>query len=252
MKDFSEFRDLTEKYVERYSTGTIDKSLYTKFDVKRGLRDSDGRGVLTGLTEISDVSGFKVEGNERIPIPGELYYQGYDVRQLVNGFNGSRHGFEETIFLLLFGELPTQEELDEFIEVLGILRPLPENFNRDVIMKQPSRNIMNVLQRCVLTLYTYDDNPDDISIRHVLAQSLSLIARFPVIAAYGYQSYRHRFMDSSLVVHRPKPELSTAENILRLLRPIRLLQIWRHRFWMYVLHSMPSTAVVTTLHLLPM
>ena len=219
MKDFSEFRDLTEKYVERYSTGTIDKSLYTKFDVKRGLRDSDGRGVLTGLTEISDVSGFKVEGNERIPIPGELFYQGYDVRQLVNGFNGSRHGFEETIFLLLFGELPTQEELDEFIEVLGILRPLPENFNRDVIMKQPSRHIMNVLQRCVLTLYTYDDNPDDISIRHVLAQSLSLIARFPVIAAYGYQSYRHRFMDSSLVVHRPKPELSTAENILRLLRP---------------------------------
>ncbi|MBO4863231.1 MAG: citrate synthase [Eubacterium sp.] len=219
MNDFSEFRDLTEKYVERYSNGTIDKSLYTKYDVKRGLRDADGRGVLTGLTEISDVSGFRVEKDKRIPIPGELYYQGYDVRQLVNGFNGSKHGFEEVIFLLLFGELPTREELDEFIEILGILRPLPENFNRDVIMKQPSRNIMNVLQRCVLTLYTYDDNPDDISIRHVLAQSLSLIARFPVIAAYGYQSYRHRYMDSSLVVHRPKPELSTAENILRLLRP---------------------------------
>ena len=220
MKEFEEFRNLTRKYLDNFNeAGTIDKSLYTKYDVKRGLRDSDGRGVLTGLTEISDVSGFRVEGKKRIPIEGELFYQGYDVKKLVNGFNGNKHGFEETIFLLLFGELPTKQQLDEFMELLGILRPLPENFNRDIIMKQPSKNIMNVLQRCVLTLYSYDDNPDDISIEHVLAQSLSLIARFPVIAAYGYQSYRHRFMDSSLIIHRPKPELSTAENILRLLRP---------------------------------
>ena len=217
--DFAELSKLTEKYQSNFDkAGTIDKALYSKYDVKRGLRDSDGRGVLTGLTEISDVSGFRIEGNERIPIPGELFYQGYDIKELVKGFHGNRHGFEETIFLLLFGELPTQKQLDEFMELLGILRPLPENFNRDIIMKQPSRNIMNVLQRCVLTLYSYDDNPDDISVEHVLAQSLSLIARFPVIAAYGYQSYRHRFLDSSLIIHRPKPQLSTAENILRLLR----------------------------------
>ena len=219
MKDFAELSKLTEKYHSNFDkAGTIDKALYSKYDVKRGLRDSDGRGVLTGLTEISDVSGFRIEGNERIPIPGELFYQGYDIKELVKGFHGNKHGFEETIFLLLFGELPTQKQLDEFMELLGILRPLPENFNRDIIMKQPSRNIMNVLQRCVLTLYSYDDNPDDISVEHVLAQSLSLIARFPVIAAYGYQSYRHRFLDSSLIIHRPKPQLSTAENILRLLR----------------------------------
>lgn len=217
--DFAELSKLTEKYQSNFDkAGTIDKALYSKYDVKRGLRDSDGRGVLTGLTEISDVSGFRIEGNERIPIPGELFYQGYDIKELVKGFHGNRHGFEETIFLLLFGELPTQKQLDEFMELLGILRPLPESFNRDIIMKQPSRNIMNVLQRCVLTLYSYDDNPDDISVEHVLAQSLSLIARFPVIAAYGYQSYRHRFLDSSLIIHRPKPQLSTAENILRLLR----------------------------------
>ena len=220
MKEFAEFRKLTEKYLDHYDKeGTIDKSLYTKFDVKRGLRDSDGRGVLTGLTEISDVSGFRVQGDERVPIPGELFYQGYDVKELVKGFHGNKHGFEETIFLLLFGELPTKSQLDDFMELLGILRPLPENFNRDIIMKQPSKNIMNIMQRCVLTLYSYDDNPDEISMEHVLAQSLSLIARFPVIAAYGYQSYRHKFMDSSLVIHRPKPHLSTAENILRLLRP---------------------------------
>ena len=220
MESFSEFRTLVSRYVEMCDdAGKIDQSLYSKYDVKRGLRDSDGRGVLTGLTEISDVSGFKEIDGERVPIPGELFYQGYNIHELVEGFHGSKHGFEETIFLLLFGELPTETELADFMKILGTLRPLPENFNRDVIMKAPSRNIMNVLERCVLTLYSYDDNPDDIGIRHVLTQSLSLIARFPVIAAYGYQSYRHKFMDSSLVIHRPKPELSTAENILRLLRP---------------------------------
>ena len=220
MNSYEEYRKKVERYVDLCDNiGGIDKSLYTKYDVKRGLRDSDGRGVLTGLTEISDVSGFKEVNGERIPIEGELFFQGYDVRELVKGFGQGNHGFEETIFLLLFGELPTEEELKDFMQIIGYLRPLPDNFNRDVIMKAPSRNIMNVLERCVLTLYSYDDNPDDISVAHVLSQSLSLIARFPVIAAYGYQSYRHKFMDSSLVIHRPKPELSTAENILRLLRP---------------------------------
>lgn len=218
--EFSEdFRKTVDKYVTMCDEmGVIDQSLYPKYDVKRGLRDSDGKGVLTGLTEISDVCGFAVEDGKRIPIPGELYFRGYNVQDLVGGFNGSRHGFEETTFLLLFGELPTEEQLEEFMQVLGELRPLPENFNRDVIMKAPSKNIMNVLERCVLTLYTYDKNPDDISVSNVLLQSLGLIARFPVMAAYGYQNYRHKYLDSSLVIHRPKPEFTTAENILRLLR----------------------------------
>lgn len=217
---FEKFKENEEYYTKMCDIhGKIDQGLYTKYDVKRGLRDSDGRGVLTGLTEISDVSGFRVdEQGNRTPIPGELHFQGYDVKKLVEGFRGSKHGFEETTFLLLFGKLPTEQELKDFMEIISAFRPLPENFNRDVIMKAPSRNIMNVLERCVLTLYSYDDNPDDISVSHVLAQSLSLIARFPVIAAYGYQSYRHKFLDSSLVIHRPKPEFSTAENILRLLR----------------------------------
>lgn len=220
MYSFKELDEIVNKYLKGYDeSGKIDQSLYKKYDVKRGLRDSDGRGVLTGLTEISDVAGFKDNNGVRTPIPGELYYQGYNIKELVKGFEGSKHGFEETIFLLLFGALPTEPQLNKFMEVMGTLRPLPENFNRDIIMKSPSKNIMNVLERCVLTLYSYDYDPDNISIGHVMTQSLSLIARFPVIAAYGYQSYRHKFMDSSLVIHRPKEELSTAENILRLLRP---------------------------------
>ena len=219
MIESGEINKLIDKYVEFCGdAGQIDQNLYSKYDVKRGLRDSDGRGVLTGLTEISDVNGFKTVNGERVAIDGELYFQGYNVKDLVDGFQGTKHGFEETTFLLLFGELPTESQLDEFMKVMGELRPLPDNFNRDVIMKAPSANIMNALQRCVLTLYTYDEDPDGISIRHVLEQSLGLIARFPVIAAYGYQSYRHKFLDASLVIHRPKPELSTAENILRLLR----------------------------------
>lgn len=213
------FNKLVDQYVRFCAdSGQIDQNLYLEYDVKRGLRDSDGKGVLTGLTEISDVVAFQnVDGN-RVPIPGELYYQGYNVNSLVQGFSDSRYGFEETTFLLLFGELPTKIQLEEFVKVIGEFRELPENFNRDVIMKAPSRNIMNVLQRCVLTLYSYDEHPDNLSIRHVLEQSLGLIARFPVIAAYGYQSYRHKYLDFSLVIHRPKEELSTAENILRLLR----------------------------------
>ncbi len=214
-----EINELIDKYVEFCGdSGQIDQTLYKKYDVKRGLRDSDGKGVLTGLTEISDVNGFKDINGVRTPIDGELYFQGYNVKSLVDGFYGTCHGFEETIFLLLFGELPTETQLSEFMKVIGNMRSLPDNFNRDVIMKAPSHNIMNTLERCVLTLYTYDEDPDNISIKHVLEQSLGLIARFPVIAAYGYQSYRHKFHDASLVIHRPKPELSTAENILRLLR----------------------------------
>jgi citrate synthase len=219
MNEYESLMKVIDNYVDLCADwGKIDQSLYSKYDVKRGLRESNGKGVLTGLTEISDVCGFRNEGNERIPIEGELYFQGYNVYQLVEGFKGTKHGFEETTFLLLFGRLPNEEELREFMNVIGKLRALPDGFLRDVIMKAPSHNIMNILQKCVLTLYSYDENPDSREIRDNLMQCLGLIARFPVIAAYGYQSYRHIYKESSLIIHRPLPELSTAENILRLLR----------------------------------
>jgi len=213
------FDRIIDEYVQFCNdSGKIDLNLYEEYNVKRGLRDSNGRGVLTGLTEISDVVAFKVEDGERIPIPGELYFQGYEVQQLVQGFRNSKYGFEETTYLLLFGKLPTSAQLESFIEVLEDLRQLPESFNRDIIMKAPSKDMMNVLQKSVLTLYSYDPNPNDLSIKNVLMQCLKLIAQFPVMASYGYQAYRHYYLDKSLVIHRPKKGLSTAENILRLLR----------------------------------
>lgn len=213
------FREIIDEYVRFCNeSGKIDLNLYEEYNVKRGLRDSNGRGVLTGLTEVSDVVAFRIEEGERIPIPGELYFQGYEVQKLVAGQKHSLYGFEEATYLLLFGELPTKPQLDSFVDVLGDLRQLPDSFNRDVIMKAPSNDMMNVLQKCVLTLYSYDDNPNDLSIKNVLKQCLGLIAQFPVMAAYGYQAYRHYYLDKSLVIHRPKKELSTAENILRLLR----------------------------------
>ncbi len=199
-------------------SGRIDQNLYVTYDVKRGLRDSNGQGVLTGLTEISDVVAYDVVDGERVPCDGHLYYQGYDVEDLERGFHGSKFGFEETIYLLMFGKLPDKRQFDEFVELLETFRELPSKFARDVILKAPSKNMMNVLQRCVLTLYSYDDNPDDISIDNVLRQSMELIAQFPLIAAYGYQGYKHYFHDKSLVIHNPKKGLSTAENFLRLIR----------------------------------
>lgn len=213
------FDKILDEYVQFCNdSGKIDLNLYEEYNVKRGLRDSSGRGVLTGLTEVSDVMGFKVVDGDRIPIPGELYFQGYEVRKLVQGFRNCKYGFEETTYLLLFGELPTEAQLQSFISVLEDLRQLPESFNRDVIMKAPSRDMMNILQKCVLTLYTYDPDPNNLDIKNVLMQCLQLIAQFPVMAAYGYQAYRHYYLDKSLVIHRPGKGLSTAENILRLLR----------------------------------
>ena len=213
------FDQILDEYVRFCNdSGRIDPNLYEEYNVKRGLRDSNGKGVLTGLTEVSDVIGFDVVDGERIPIDGELYYQGYEVRKLVEGFRNSKYGFEETTYLLLFGELPSQEQLESFIEVLEDLRQLPDSFNRDVIMKAPSKNMMNVLEKCVLTLYSYDSDPDNLDLKNVLMQCLQLIATFPVISCYGYQAYRHYYLDKSLVIHRPKKGLSTAENILRLIR----------------------------------
>ncbi len=199
-------------------SGKLDVNLYQEYDVKRGLRESNGKGVLTGLTEISDVSGFKVQDGRKIPVDGELYFQGYNVKNLIKGFEHRRFNFEEATYLLLFGELPDKKQLREFIDILSQYRELPSKFVRDVIMKAPSANIMNGMQKSVLTLYSYDDNPDDLSIDNVLRQSLTLIATMPLIGVYGYHAYQHYNNNKSLVIRYPIPELSTAENLLRMLR----------------------------------
>lgn len=193
---------------------------YSEHNVKRGLRDIDGKGVVTGLTEISDVTSRKIlpDGTE-IPCEGELRYRGIDIHDLVNGFmKDNRFGFEETIYLLLFSELPTDGELARFKELLGDYRRLPASFVRDMILKAPGKDLMNILSRCVLALYPYDDNPDDISVANVLRQSLFLISVFPMLSVYAYQSFQHYHNGKSLFIHQPKPERSIAENILSLLR----------------------------------
>ena len=199
-------------------SGRLDLSLYEEYDVKRGLRESDGKGVLTGLTEISDVVAFKNANGKKVPQEGQLYYQGYNIMDLQKGFVNRRFNFEEIIYLLLFGALPNKQQLHSFIDILAQYRELPNKFVRDVIMKAPSMDVMNALQRSVLTLYSYDENPDDISIQNVLKQCLSLIATFPLISVYAYHAYQHYHNDKSLVIRYPDPELSTAENILRILR----------------------------------
>lgn len=197
----------------------IDPNLYLEYDVKRGLRDAAGKGVLTGLTEVSDVSGYNLVNGRRIPADGQLYYQGINVIDLVNGLKGRKFGFEETIFLLLFGRLPNKEEMKGFLDMLYELQTLSGRFVRDVVMKASSENIMNAMQRCILTLYTYDNNPEDISPANVFSQSLSLIAKMPLIAVYSYHAYRHFRKDDILFIRNPEKGLSMAENILLMLRP---------------------------------
>lgn len=199
-------------------SGALDLNLYAEYDVKRGLRESDGKGVLTGLTEISDVVAFRMENGKKTPQEGQLFYQGYNIMDLKEGFKTRKFNFEEITYLLLFGALPNQQQLDSFIDILSQYRELPNKFVRDVIMKAPSMDVMNALQKSVLTLYSYDENPDDISIQNVLKQSLSLIATFPLISVYAYHAYQHYHNDQSLVIRYPDPALSTAENILRILR----------------------------------
>lgn len=206
------------KYVT--SANQIDLELYTKLDVKRGLRDINGKGVLAGLTEISEVQSKEEINGESVPCEGRLFYRGINVQDIVKGFIvEKRFGYEETAYLLLFGKLPNQEELRDFKNLLATYRTLPTSFVRDIIMKAPSQDMMNTLARSVLTLYSYDDRADDISIPNVLRQSLQLISLFPMLSVYGYQAYRHYHDGQSLFIHSPKPELSTAENILHILRP---------------------------------
>lgn len=197
----------------------MDVALYGKYDVKRGLRDINGKGVLAGLTQVSNIVSSKTIDGKSVPCDGELYYRGINIKDLTNGFlKENRFGFEETTYLLLFGVLPTEEQLKDFCKILGNQRSLPRNFVRDVIMKAPSKDMMNTLSRSVLTLYSYDSNPEDISLPNVLRQCINLISIFPMLSVYGYQAHRHYNQNKSLYIHNPKKELSTAENILRMLR----------------------------------
>lgn len=198
----------------------IDTELFTKYDVKRGLRDLNGKGVLAGLTNISDVRAKKIVDGVEVPTHGRLFYRGYNVADLVAGFTkDNRFGFEEVTYLLLFDKLPNEKELCDFRSLLSRYRSLPTSFVRDIIMKAPSSDMMNTLARSVLTLYSYDDRADDVSLPNVLRQCLQLISLFPLLSIYGYQAYCHYHDGKSLFIHQPDPSLSTAENILHILRP---------------------------------
>ena len=221
--DFGDDEDIKSKFdvleEELNKNGHIDPNLYLEYDVKRGLRDSNGKGVLTGLTEISDVCGYSVEGGRLIPSDGRLYYQGINVADIVNDLGDRRYGFEETIYLLLFGKLPTRTQLENFISLTGELMSLDARFVRDVVMKASNANIMNSMQRCVLSLFTYDNAADDVTVHNVLRQSLEIICKLPVISVYSYHAYRHFRQGESLLIRNPHKGLSMAENILRILRP---------------------------------
>ena len=218
------FSEITPEIIRLASlseqAGIIDTELFTKYDVKRGLRDLNGKGVLAGLTNISDVRANKIVDGVQVPTHGKLFYRGYNVKDLVEGFTGeNRFGFEEVTYLLLFDKLPDKNELEEFSRLLSGYRSLPTSFVRDIIMKAPSNDMMNTLARSVLTLYSYDDRADDTSLPNVLRQCLQLIALFPMLSIYGYQAYSHYHNGESLFIHQPKAELSSAENILHILRP---------------------------------
>ena len=214
-----EINELAEKI---QANSVIDPGLYNKFDVKRGLRDLDGKGVLTGLTDISTIKQNKLVDGKLVPCDGELYYRGYNVNDIVGGIlEDNRFGFEEVVYLLLFGEMPTAQQLKDFRELLVLYRTLPQNFVRDVILKAPSEDMMNSIARSVLTLFCYDKNPNDTSISNVLRQCVQLISVFPLLSVYGYHAYNHYLRDKSLYIHYAGPTMSTAEVLLSLLRPDR-------------------------------
>jgi citrate synthase len=222
MENIIDFKEemLKKLSCKAHENNRINVELFSKYQVKRGLRDIDGRGVLVGLTEIGDVRSYIVEENEMVPMPGKLFYRGFNICDIVNGFmKNDCFGFEETCYLLLFGNLPTKQELKEFEQLLSEYRNLPEDFVRDMILKMPSKDIMNSIARSVLAFYSLDDSAEDTSVENVLRQCLILIACFPLMAVYGYQACTHYHGNNSLFIHSPRPELSTAENILHMLRP---------------------------------
>lgn len=205
---------------EATKSSLIDPALFEKFQVKRGLRDLDGKGVLVGLTEIGEVHSYIIDEGETIPVPGRLLYRGIDINDLVSGFLADgRCGFEEACYLLLFGDLPNRDGLGDFRRLLADNQKLPDDFARDIILKAPSKDVMNTLSRSVLALYSFDRNPEDTSVENVLRQCLRLIACFPAMAVYGYHALAHYHGDNSLILHSPRPDLSIAENFLYMLRP---------------------------------
>ena len=212
-----QYTDIYGKVCE--NTDLISAELFDEYGVKRGLRDKNGNGVLSGLTHISKIEAFKNVNGEKVPCDGKLWYRGYSIIDLVKGFHGERFGYEETAYLLLFGRLPNSTELEKFKGILNASRTLPTNFTRDVIMKAPSKDIMNSMTKSVLTLASYDDNMADPSVSNVLRQCLQLIAILPMLAVYGYHAYNHYECGDSFYIHRPDENLSTAENILLMLRP---------------------------------
>ena len=214
-------RNFTHKYSQIcVDNNAINPELFSEYGVKRGLRDKNGKGVLSGLTNISMIKSSEEIDGKSVPCDGELYYRGYNIFDLVRGFQADgRFGFDECAYLLLFGDLPTADQLMDFKKTLAYSMTLPTNFVRDVIMKAPSHDIMNSLTKSVLTLASYDDNVSDLSLDNVLRQSLMLISVFPMLSVYGYHAYNHYECDDSLYIHRPDPTLSTAENLLRMLRP---------------------------------
>jgi citrate synthase len=218
--NYSEITPYIRKMAELSSENNgIRPQMYAENQVFRGLRDLNGKGVVTGLTEVSDVRAKKLnENGELVPCPGELYYRGININSLVDGFYGKRFGFEEAIYLLLFSKLPTKDELEEFKWTLVSYRSLPQSFVRDMILKAPGKDMMNILSRSVLALYAYDDNPDDISVENVLRQCLQLISTFHMLAVYAYNSYQHYHRGKSLFIHVSDPDISIAENLLKLLR----------------------------------
>lgn len=213
-----------EQFLQKYSRimdthNRIPLDLYEKYNVKRGLRNNDGTGVLVGLTEIGDVHGYIMEEGDKIPVKGILRYRGIDVKDLCTGFQKEkRFGFEETIFLLLFGYLPSEKELNYFTERMGEYRELPDQFTEDMILKAPSNSIMNKLARSVLASYSFDPDAEDTSVLNILRQSVELISQLPIMAAYAYQAKAHYHMGQSLFIHKPDPSMSTAENLLRMIR----------------------------------
>lgn len=216
----SEGNTLNKLSMMAKESGFIKPELYRKYEVKRGLRDLDGKGVLVGLTEIGEVHSYIMDEGEKVSVPGRLIYRGIDIRDIVMGFTeDERFGFEETAYLLLFGKLPDQTAQREFEQLLSLYQRLPEDFTRDVILKAPSKDIMNTLARSVLALYSFDENPDETSMPNVLKQCLKLIACFPSLVVYGYQAFSHYHENQSLYIHSPRAELSIAENILTMLRP---------------------------------
>ena len=221
MMELSENRNELFNELVRFcmASGEIDQSLYLEYDVKRGLRDSNGKGVLTGLTEISDVNGSKVVDGVKVPADGELFYQGINVKELISGNKDKRFAFEEITYLLLFGDLPSEQQFESFKAILTDLQELSGDFVRDVVLHNPCANIMNSLQKAILSLYSFDANPEETSVSNVLRQCLQMIGKLPLIAVYAYYGYRHFDLNENLLIKTPKKEYSTAENILYMLRP---------------------------------